>query len=263
MFPPQLSSDEREILRGGFGGVGWIYTFIVAVGLAATVVLIPLGLYFWLRSSRFVLTDRRLVVKPRLGKAREVTIEQLQGAKVTIGSATDSVFVDGSVPFRLRYQREYEKLWGALLVVCHFPLPQASPLSGPGFELGTHTLRRSSEITQAGMSVIAGGQLAFIPINSGLRKGGIGKTAVLAAVGMRETKVRAEFPVSALVQVLLARGGDFAGHVAALAQSLGGLVWSLPLAQRQPSKNGLMVTVGDEQLEIYTDEKSARMIAER
>ena len=74
MFPPQLSSDEREILRGRFGGVGWIYTFIVAAGLAPTVVLMPLALYFWLRSSRFVLTDRRLVVKPCIGKPKEVAL---------------------------------------------------------------------------------------------------------------------------------------------------------------------------------------------
>jgi hypothetical protein len=263
MFPPQLSSDEREILRGRFGGVGWIYTFIVAAGLAPTVVLMPLALYFWLRSSRFVLTDRRLVVKPCIGKPKEVAIEQLKGAKITIGTATDSVFVNGPVTLRIRYQRDYEKVWGALLVMCHWPMPQSSPLRGPGCELSTHTLRRSSEISQAGMSVISGGKLIFIPLNSGLRKGGIAKTAVLAAVGLRETKVRAEFPISALVDALLARGGDFAGHVAALAESLGGLVWSLPQTQRQPSKHGLMVTVGDEGLEIHTDEKSALIIAGR
>ena len=100
MFPPNLSSDEREILRGGFGGIAWIYTFIVAVGLAATVVLIPLALWFWLRSSRFVLTDQRLVVKPRIGKLRELTLEQLKDAKITIGTPTNSVFVDGPVTLR-------------------------------------------------------------------------------------------------------------------------------------------------------------------
>jgi hypothetical protein len=264
MFPPQLSSDEREILRGGFGGVAaWIYTFVVAVGLAATVVLMPLALYFWLRSSRFVLTDRRLVVKPRIGKPREMAIEQLKGAKISIGTASNSVFVDGPVTLRIRYQREYEKLWGALLVMCNWPMPPASPLRGAGCELGTHTLRRSSQITQAGISVVSGGQLAFIPINSGLRAGGIGKTAVLAAIGMSETKVRAEFPVTALVEALVARGGDFAGNVAALAQSLGGLVWWLPQTQRQPSKHGLMVAAGDERLEIHMDEKSALMLAGR
>jgi hypothetical protein len=261
MFPPKLSSDEREILRGRFGGVAWIYTFMVAVGLAATVVLMPLALFFWLRSSRFVLTDRRLVVKPCIGKPQEVMIEQLKGVKITIGTATDSVFVDGPVTLRIRYQREYEKVWGALLVMCHWPMPQSSPLRGPGCDLSAHTLRRSSEISQAGMSVISGGQLAFIPLNSGLRKGGIAKRAVLASVGMRETSVRAEFPVSALVNALLARGGDFAGNVAALAESLGGLVWSLPQTQRQPSRHGLMVTVGAERLELHTDEKSALIIA--
>jgi len=263
MFPPKLSSDEREILRGRFGGVAWIYTFILAVGLAPTVVLMPLALYFWLRSSRFVLTDRRLVVKPCIGKPREVAIEQLKGAKITIGAATDSVFVDGPVTLRIRYQRDYEKVWGALLVMCHWPLPQWSPPRGPGYELSAHSLRRGSEISQAGMSVISGGQLIFIPLNSGLRKGGLAKTAMLAAVGLRQTKVRAVFPVSALIDALHARGGDFAGHVAGLAESLGGLVWSLPQTQRRPSKSGLLVTVGDECLEIHTDEASALMIAGR
>ena len=142
-------------------------------------------------------------------------------------------------------------------------MPQATPLRGPGRELLAHTLRKSSEISQAGASVISGGQLAFLPINSGIRTGGIAKTAVLAAVGVHQTKVRAEFPVSALVDALLARGGDFAGHVAMLAEFLGGLVWSLPATQRQPSKHGLMVTAGDERLEIHTDEKSALIIAGR
>jgi hypothetical protein len=261
MFPPQLSSDEREILRGGFGGVTWIYTLILAVGLAPTVVLMPLALYFWLRSSRFVLTDRRLVVKPRIGKPREVAIEQLNGAKITIGSATDSVFVDGPVTLRIRCQRGYEKLWGALLVMCHWPMPQTSPLRGPGCELSARTWRRSSQVLQAGTSVISGEQLIFIPLNSGVRKGGIAKTAALAAVGMRQTKIRAEFPVSALIDVLLARGGDFTGHLAALAESLGGLVWWLPQTHRQPIAQGLMVTAGDDCLEIHMDEQSALVLA--
>jgi len=109
--------------------------------------------------------------------------------------------------------------------------------------------------------VISGEQLVFIPINSGLRKRDLTKTAVLAAVGVRQTKTRAEFPVAALIEVLIARGGDFAGHAAALAESLGGLVWSLPQTQRQPSKLGLMVTFGDEHLEIYMDQQSALIIA--
>jgi hypothetical protein len=264
MFPPTLSSDEREILRGGFGGIGWIYTLILAAGLAATIVLTPLALFFWLRSSRFVLTDRRLVVKPRIGKVRELSIEQMQGAKVTIGTASDSVFVDGPVTLRIRYQREYEKLWGALLVVCNWPMPQPGSLSGPGYELAAHTMRSSSEIAhQGGASVISGGQLAFLPFNSGRRKGGIGKTALLAVVGMRETKVRAEFPIYALVDALLARGGDFAAHVAALAEFLGGFVCLLAQTQRQPCRYGLMVAVRDERLEINMDEKTALMIAER
>jgi hypothetical protein len=263
MFPPELSSDEREILRGGFGGVNaWVYTLVVAAGLAATIVLTPLALYFWLCSSRFVLTDRRLVIKPRVGKLQEVPIEALKGARITIGTATNSVFVDGPVKMRLRYQRDYEKLWGALLVMCNWPLPQPSPLRGRGCELATHTYRSSNRIhQQAGMSVVSGAQLAFLPLNSGLARGGIGKTAILAAMGMRETKVRAEFPVAALIGVLNARGGDFAGNIAALAESLGGLVWPLPQTQRQLSKNGVTVTAGDERLEIYTDEKTALVIA--
>jgi hypothetical protein len=266
MFPPTLSTDETEILRGGFGGVTWIYTFILAVGFASTMVLsplTPLALFFWLRSSRFVLTDRRLVVKPRIGKVREFSIEQLQGAKVTIGSASDSVFVDGPVKLRIRYQRGYEKLWGALLVMCNWPLPEPAPLQGPGYELAERAILRSSVITQAGASVINGGQLTFLPLNSGLRKGGIGKTAMLAAVGMREVKVRAEFPVFALVDALFVRGGDFDAHVAALAEFLGGFVWSIAQTQRQTSKLGLIVAVRDARLEIYMDDKSAQILAER
>jgi len=146
--------------------------------------------------------------------------------------------------------------------VCNWPMPQPSSPRGLGYELAGRTIRRSSAITQAGVSVISGGQLAFLPLNSGLSKGGIGKTAVLAAVGMREVKVRAEFPIFALVDALFARGGDFAAHVAALAEFLGGFVWPLAQTQRQPWRHGLIVAVRDERLEIQMDEKAALMLVE-
>ena len=185
MFPPSLNPDERQILRGGFGGVAWIYTGVVAVGLAATIVLTPLALWFWLRSSRFVLTDRRLVVKPRIGKARELTMEQLQGAKVTIGTATGSIFIDGPAKVRLRYQRNPEHAWGALLLMCQWPMPQPGPLRGAQCALCVTTTRRGGQVQQAGAGAICGDQVAFLPFTSGLRSGDIGKTAALAAVGVR------------------------------------------------------------------------------
>ena len=73
--------------------------------------------------------------------------------------------------------------------------------------------------------------------------------------------MRAWFPVFELVGALTARGGDVGGNVAALAQALGGLVWPLSRTQRQPSKHGLMVSVGDERLELHMDEQTARAIA--
>jgi hypothetical protein len=264
MFPPTLVSDEREILRGGFGGMaGWIYTGVVAAGLAVTVVLMPIAAWFWLRSSRFVLTDRRLVLKPTIGKAREIALEELRGTKVTVGTATESVYLDGPVKVRLRYQRDYEKVWGALLVMCQWPMPAPGAMRGPGAELCRHTKRESEQISQVGISVISGNQLAFIPLNSGMRKGGFGKKVALAAVGIREVTQRAWFPHYALVDALVARGGDFTGNVAALAESLGGLVWSLSDTQRKLSKRGLIVMVFDEQLEIYAEEDEARMIVGR
>jgi hypothetical protein len=264
MFPPQLIANEREILRGGFGGVlGLVYTFVIAVGLAPTIILTPLALWFFLRSSRFVLTDRRLVVKPRFGKISEFTVEQLQGAKVTAGSATESVSLDGPVKVRLRYQRNFEQVWGALLVMCNWRPPQAGPLRGPGCELCAHTMRESDQVSQPGISVLSGNQLAFIPLNVGMRKGGMGKKVALAAVGVREVTTRAWYPHYALVNVLVERGGDFAGNVAALASSLGGLVWSLSDTHRKISKRGVMLMQFDERLEVHADDAEATMLAAR
>jgi hypothetical protein len=79
---------------------------------------------------------------------------------------------------------------------------------------------------------------------------------------MREVKVRAVYPILALVDVLFARGGDFDAHVAALAEFLGGFVWPLAQAQRQPWKHGLIVTASGERLEIHMDEKEALMIGQ-
>lgn len=264
MFPPQLISSEREILRGGFGGVqAWVYTFIVLLFLGPTVILSPFALWFWIRSSRFVLTDRRLVVKPRFRKVREFSIKELQGAKVSIGTATESVYLDGPLKLRLRYQRNHEQVWGAFLVMCQWQPPQSAPLRGPGCELCTHTMRESDEVSQAGISVLSGNQLAFIPLNVGIRKGGLGKKVALAAVGVREVTTRAWYPHYALVSVLVARGGDFAGNVAGLASSLGGLVWSLPDTHRKLSKRGVMLMQFDERLEVYADGADATMLAER
>lgn len=264
MFPPELNSNERAILRGGFGGVqSWVYTFIIAVGLAPTIVLMPLALWFFLRSSRFVLTDQRLVVKPTIGKVREFTLAELQGAEVSVGTATESVYLDGPVEVRLRYQRNHEQVWGAMLVMCNWRPPQAGPLRGPGCELCTHTMRESDAVSQAGISVLSGNQLAFIPLNVGIRKGGMGKKVALAAVGVRQVTTRAWYPHYALVNVLAARGGDFAGNVAALALSLGGLVWSLPDTHRKLSKRGVMLMQFDERLEVHVDETQATLLAER
>ena len=262
-FPPDIDAGECEIMRGRFGSKGWIYTGIVAVGFAATLVLIPLALWFWLRSSRFVLTDRRLMVKPTIGKLRVIPTEQLYGAKVTYGSATDTVAVDGPVKLRLRYQRASEEVWGAFLAMSVWQMPAPSPLRGTGCELCAQTKHESDEVSQGGVTVISGTQLAFIPLNSGLRKGGLGKKAALAAVGVREVTNRAWFPHHALVNSLVLRGGDFSGNVAALAETLGGLVWSLPNTKRRLSKRGIVVSVFDEELQIYTDQDSAKAIAGR
>jgi hypothetical protein len=264
MFPPVLDSNETEILRGGFGGTpAWVFTLFFGSIFVMTVLLAPLALWFWMRSSRFVLTDRRLVVKAPLRKPREYALSELQGAKVTIGDVSESIYLDGQVKVRLRWQRDFEKAWGAFLVMCQWPMPAASPLRGPGCEWYGHTARESDQVSQVGISVISGNQLAYIPLNSGMAKGGLGKRAALAAVGIRQVTTRAWFPHVALVKALEARGGDFAENVAALATALGGLVWSLPKTQRKLSKHGVFAMVFDERLEIYADEQTANVILNR
>ncbi len=102
---------EVERLRGGFGGVwGWLALVLsVLLGVPAAVIalagliggeglaslccgsfalLVALGgLWPLLRSSAYVLTNRRLLVTPRLGSPVAIPLSGLDRGKITVDSA--------------------------------------------------------------------------------------------------------------------------------------------------------------------------------
>ncbi|HVX11156.1 MAG TPA: hypothetical protein VHC22_08250 [Pirellulales bacterium] len=138
-------AQEREVerLRGGFGGAfGWLalvlsvlvgvpmaflalLTLTAGEGLAGlccgsfTLLAAFCGLWPLLRSSTYVLTNRRLIVAPRFGSTVAIPLSQLDRGKITVDPLTSSLTLHSERPIVLRYIRRSRQLWGLLLVVSH------------------------------------------------------------------------------------------------------------------------------------------------
>ena len=134
---------EFERLRGGFGGAfGWIaLVHAFALGLPAACLSLltifageaPMGLCCgsfalvmalfgaWpvLRSSRYILTNRRLLVTSRFGSTNAIPLARIERGSITVDPLTSSLTLGGERPISLRYIGKCRRLWSLLLL----PLP--------------------------------------------------------------------------------------------------------------------------------------------
>jgi hypothetical protein len=137
-WPAQEGEVER--LRGGFGGVlGWSALVLsLLLGTPAAVIALAgfvageggaglccgsfallaafCGLWPLLRSSTYVLTNRRLIVTPRFGSTVAIPLSGLDRGRITVEPLTCSLTLHGERPIALRFIRRHRQLWGLLLV---------------------------------------------------------------------------------------------------------------------------------------------------
>ncbi len=143
-----LPDDEVILLHGGLRPLGWvwivpsllfaIYTVLMAVLLVAAnatqtlegdrwaffgdlVCLllwpIPLALWPWLLSGTYWLTTRRVIWKPRIGKAVGLSLAEIDLERIRAGALTHSLHLRGARPLTLRFIHRIEQVWGGILLL--------------------------------------------------------------------------------------------------------------------------------------------------
>src|SRR5215469_11724117 len=137
-WPAQDGEFER--LRGGFGGAfGWIELVLsVLLGLPTAlfalvsllageaaggaccgsfaVMMAVFGVWPLLRSSSFILTNRRLLITSRFGSTTAIPLSRIDRGGITVDPLTSSLTIRGEQTATLRYIGRCRQLWSLLLL---------------------------------------------------------------------------------------------------------------------------------------------------
>jgi hypothetical protein len=246
---PDLDAGEYTVIRGGFGGgAKWVWagflglTFLALLvtslimlikGTAKTQDLVSMATILpllgmmtivpWLRSGGYMLTNRRFVWRPTIGKPRETPLSEI--AKIQdVNPNTSSIRLllrDGSM-MKVRNVGAWKRLWSALLLYRTAGMERAlPPVSGQVSHLAFRAPR------QQGRTGLQNGTLVFRPESAWY----LPDAAVLNMLGEAlggmfkgQHTVQPELPTVEYVR-RLAQGSDadFETRVGELCERLNGL----------------------------------------
>jgi len=118
--PVALEPGETVVMAGGRSWHFWLYTVVCLPMLCA---MLPVAALPFVLSGQYWLTQRRLIFKSPLGQPKSVRLSELTGldlvstrATLTLRTAQQSVTV--------RFAEHFHRLWGALVLLSEFPVPQ-------------------------------------------------------------------------------------------------------------------------------------------
>lgn len=142
----------------------WLTTLITVLSMLAYAAFL---LWPWLLSGRYWLTTRRLIWRPRLGRAAQLPLASLRPAAIRAFAWTQTLQVRGERTLRVRFARGLAHLWGGLRLLQTPGLAralEAPPAAAPEAPVALipHATCTSAP-GRTGMIVLTGDFVAFIP----------------------------------------------------------------------------------------------------
>lgn len=146
--PIPLHGNEVILLHGGLRPLGWawivpmllfaVYMVLMSVLLVAANTTqplegdrwaffgnllcfllwpIPIALWPWLLSGTYWLTTRRVIWKPRVGKAAGLPLSEIDLKHIRAGAVTHTLRLHGAQRLTLRFIHKIEQVWGGILLL--------------------------------------------------------------------------------------------------------------------------------------------------
>lgn len=191
--PLPLEPGETVVLCGGRSWHFWLYTLIFTPLLCA---MIPAAVLPFVLSGRYWLTQRRLIFKSPLGRAKCLALAELTGVEVVATRATLTLRSKHDT-ITIRFAEHFSRLWGALVLLGELPVPDDVATPQVQYRASPATVKFPGG-WQQGFAVNFNRRMVFLP-NEKPRKtaaeaGKLVGQLALALVGVHVHRAQAALP---------------------------------------------------------------------